>query len=228
MDFAQTLLKRFEARYGVIWVQTSDYQLFYKHIKYAAREGDYTLYRWSSAEGLMELGLMMDTSLPIGDIVGDVTQVLAEAVRRTDELNREIFVVEGIYDQLQYPNVQILLRKLAVELPESKYPIHVVLPSPHFHLPRDVVRYVDALAMPTADQAALREELKHVEKMARNQIDDALAEQLCIAAEGLTLLEARNIFKLVAVETGFEEAGIEVVQRERQRIMDKLEMLQKK
>ncbi len=223
MEFSQSLLHRLNARFGVIWVQTPDLLLFYKRLRAVALEGDYTLYKWTSAEGLMEMGLIMDTVLPIGDAIGDVRQVLTEAVRRTDELSREIFVVEGIADLMHYTDVKILLQKLAVELPTSKYPMHVILPSPRLVLPEEVVRFVDLMSMPEATQEDLREVLKELEKGMGMEIGAELADRLAQTAVGMTLLEAKNTFRLVAVETGFVEAGVAVVQRELERIQEKLD-----
>lgn len=223
--FYQVLENRFKAGYGVIWIQTSDFKRAYKEFKALAIEGDYNLYKWSCIEGLMELGLTMDTVLSVGDNVMEARQILTEVLRRMDEFNKEIFVIEGFQDFIHFADIKTLFQKLAQELPRTRRRKHIILMSPKVILPEELARFVDVLEFPEATAQEYAALLLEVAKSYNLKPEYDLVSGLALKAQGLTELEARLAFSLVAVETGFGEGALDVLRKEKERIKEKLEAL---
>ena len=222
MTFYNLLEGRFKARFGVIWVQTSDFRRAYGQLKAVAYENDYNLYRWTCVEGLMELGLTMDTVLSIGDHVKDARQMLTEVLRRMDEYDNEIFVLEGFHDFIHFADVKVLLQKLAQDMPRSHKPKHIVLLSPRVLIPEELARFVDVLALPEPTDQEYVTMLVEESKAQGKKVEFERISPLVGAVRGLTELEARTIFRLVGVETDYEEGAVEVASREKVRIDEKM------
>ena len=222
MTFYNLLEGRLKARFGVIWVQTSDLRRAYSQFKEVAYENDYNLYKWTCVEGLMELGLTMDTVLSIGDHVKDARQILTEVLRRMDEYDNEIFVLEGFQDFIHYADVKALIQKLAQEMPRTQRPKHIVLLSPRVLIPEELARFIDVLVLPEPTEQEYITMLVEESKAQGGKVEFERIAGLVAAVKGLTELEARGIFRLVGVETEFGEGAQEVASRERTRIDEKM------
>lgn len=220
--FYTTIENKLKARYGVIWVQAFDFRRAYKYFKALAFEGDYNLYKWSCVEGLMEMGLTMDTVLSVGDNVLEGRKILTEVLRRADELESEIFVLEGFHDFIHFTDIKVLVQKLALELPQASRPKHMVILSPKLFIPEELARLIDVVRLPDASEQDYEDILIEVAKAQRLRIDSGVLKRMATAAKGLGELEARLIFGLAAVETNFSEDAVEVVHREKALIEDRL------
>lgn len=225
MDIADTLLFRFQARFPVVWLESYDDPRVYKVLKEVCKAEDYNLYRWSMVDGLVELGLTLDTVLPVGDTKMEAQQMLAEILNRMDSYEKEIFVLEGANDLLNYMDIKILIKKIAVDLPKARKPMHLILISPEAKVPLDLARHLDVLAFPECGKDEYAEVLNKVTKSYKLEISESTREKLVEAASGLTTLEAERIYSLAASETYLEETAIDVVERERARINAKLAAL---
>ena len=78
MQFFEQLKDVFQARYPVLILNSHEHARVYRHLKAFCRDEEYTLFRWSCVEGLLELGLSFDTEIAVGDTVSDPEQVLSE------------------------------------------------------------------------------------------------------------------------------------------------------
>ena len=225
MNITDMIMHRFQARYPVIWLESFDDARVYHVLKGVSREEDYNLYRWNQMDGLVELGLTLDTILPVGDLKLDAQQMLSEMLRRTDSYDKEIFVMEGMEDLLQYPDLKVLIKKVAREMPDSRVPMHLVFLSPEANIPYTLGRYIDVLEFPECELEDYHRVLQKVSKMNGTELSESLTEKLVEEAKGLTTIEAERIFFLAAVETSFDEGAIDVVRREKARIEKKLNIL---
>ncbi len=225
MDITDTLLFRFQARYPVIWLESFDDPRVYRILKNVCKAEDYNLYRWSLVDGLVELGLNLDTVLPVGDKKMDAQQMLSELLNRMDSYDKEIFIMEGPDDLLSYMDVKILLKKIAIDMPRSRKPMHLILISPEARLPYDLARYVDVLSIPECEKEDYGLVLDSVASEYKLSLSQALREKLVDEAEGLTSLEAQRIYALAASETSLEDEAVNVLRRERARIEKKMDIL---
>lgn len=222
MDIADTLLFRFQARFPVIWLESYDDPRVYKVLKEVCKAEDYNLYRWSMVDGLVELGLTLDTVLPVGDTKMEAQQTLTEMLNRMDSYEKEIFVLDGAMDLLNYLDIKTLIKKIAIDLPKARKPMHLILISPEAKVPLELARYLDILTFPECGKDDYAEVLNKVTKSYQLEISESTREKLIEAADGLTTLEAERIYSLAASETYLEETAIDVIQRERDRINEKL------
>lgn len=211
MQFFEQLKDVFQARYPVLILNSHEHARIYRHLKAFCRDEEYTLFRWSCVEGLLELGLSFDTEIAVGDTVSDPEQVLMEIQRHVDERNNELFVMEGMFDFMHYPSVKAMIRKLVNDLPKSRGAKHVVLLNTGAEVPNSIARFVPALEVPLP---VLEELETMLEEVARTN-DAPLAEEArkVIASEalGMTELEANLAFQLVAVRTKFGIGSAEVI-----------------
>lgn len=222
MTFYKLLEGRFKARYGVIWIQTYDFRRAYDQLKAVSYEEDYNLYKWSCVEGLMELGLTMDTVLSIGEHVKEGRQVLTEILRRLDEYDNEIFVLEGFQDFIHYADIKVLLQKLAYDLPRASKPKHLVLLSPKVVMPEELARFIDVLALPGASEQEYVAMVEAAAKEHQVSLDFERISAMVTAIKGLTELEAQAMLRLTGVETAFGDGALEVLRREKARIDGKM------
>lgn len=225
MDISDTLLFRLQARYPIMWLQSFDDLRVYKMLKSICRDEDYNLYRWNLIDGLGELGLTLDTILPVGDNLMDGEQMLTEVLRRMDSYEKEIFVIEGPNEMLQYAGFQMLVKKVANELFKAKKPMHVIFYSPMAQVPLHLARYIDILEVPPSTPSDYAFVLGRVAKDHKIEMSASTREKYIEASDGLTTLEADRIYTLAASETYLELNGVEVVERERERIKQKLNAL---
>ena len=225
MNIVDTLRHRFKARFPVVWLESFDDPRVYQVLKDLCKEEEYNLYRWNVVDGLVELGLTLDTVLPVGDLKLDAVQVAAEILRRTDSYDKEIFVMEGVEDLLQDFHLRFMVKKLARELPDSRVPMHMVFISPKAEVPFYISRYVDVLPFPPCERQDYFSILKEVAGKHLYHMSEPLTMKLLDGVEGLTSLETRRIFTLAMVETEFNETSVEVIRREKALIEEKLDRL---
>lgn len=225
MEISDTLLFRFQAKFPVIWLESFDDPRVYRVLKEVCKGDDYNLYRWSMVDGLVELGLTLDTILPVGDKKMDAQQMLSEILNRMDSYDKEIFVMEGANDLLNYIDIKILIKKIATELPKSRKPMHLILISPEARVPFDLARYVDILPFPDCEKQDYGLVLDKVVKEFKLELSGTMREKLVDEAEGLTSLEAERIYALAASETFLEDSAVAVLRREKARIEQKLDEL---
>gem|GEM_PF-2973707 len=225
MDIADQLLFRLQSRYPIMWMQSFDDLRVYKMLKSVCRDEDYNLYRWNMIDGLVELGLTLNTILPVGDNRLDGEQMLTEVLRRMDSYEKEIFVIEGPNEMMHYAGFQMLIKKVANELVHAKKPMHVLLYSPMAQIPAQLARYIDVLTMPPCNPSDYAFVLSTVAKSLQLEMSESTREKYIEASTGLTTLEAERIYTLAASETYLEANGVEVVEREKERIKEKLDAL---
>ncbi len=225
MNITDILFTRFRARYPVIWLESFDDPRVYQTLKEICKADKYNLYRWSVVEGLVELGLNMDTVLPVGDKKMDGQQMLSELLNRMDSYNKEIFVLEGANDLLGHSEIKILLKRIAIDLPHSRKSMHLILISPKANLPLDLVRYVDLLSFPDCDSEDYGLILEGISEELKLELSEAIREKLVYEASGLTSVEAQRIYTLAACETSLGEGAVNVVRREKARIEKKMDIL---
>lgn len=225
MDFPQLLHHRIRARFPLIWLETYEFDRIYRILKKIAFDSDTLLFRWTPVEGLGELGLTMDTFLPVGETITDPRQVLTEIVRRSDEFDSEIFVLEGMGDYIGDSEVKALARKICTELRRSRKPMTVICLSPEAALPMELLRLVDVLTVPDADLEDFRGLLMREVAGLNQEISDELSNQLLELTSGMTLFEAELIFALVSEETQFGEGALDVMVRERGLLLEKASLV---
>jgi hypothetical protein len=201
----------FRAGYPILLLQTYEFDRAYQLLRAICKAEDFLLYRWNCVEGMGELGLSFETVLPIGDRVQDASQVMAELARRTDSRDAEIYVLESFDDYYDQPDVKVLLRKLAFDLPRSPKPKHVVLLSPLATLPEELRHYVAVLPLQEPSEEELLALLAEEAKRFESKPDPALAIELAKAAKGMTAQEARLAFRLAGVRDGFGHRSLEAV-----------------
>lgn len=211
MQIQDQMTDYFRAGYPIVLLHTFEFDRAYLLLRQICKEEDFLLYRWNSVEGMGELGLSFETVLPIGDRIQDATQVMAELARRTDSRDAEIYVLESFEDYFDQPDVKVLLRKLAFELPKSPRPKHVVLLSAVARIPEELQRYVAVVPMPLPDEDELLAILQAEAARFEDKPEPALAIELAKAAAGMTAREARLAFRLAGVRDSFGHRALEAV-----------------
>lgn len=215
MQFFDLLNDVFRARFPVVMLHTHESDRVYRGIKKFCKEDEYTLYKWNCVEGMVELGLTFDTVLPVGDGQMDAIQVLVEIERRMDMRDKELFVLEGMYDWIYKPHVKMLLRKLANDLIRSVGPKSVVLMNPVPELPLELSQVIPVLRVPPAEGAALQALLAEVAKALGKEVDPAVAAKMVQAASGMNMQRAELAFRLAGVTADFGRDATMVVQEVR-------------
>lgn len=211
MQIQHQLTDYFKAGYPIVLLHTFEFDRAYLMLRQICKAEDFLLYRWNCVEGMGELGLSFETVLPIGDRIQDAYQVMAELARRTDSRDAEIYVLESFSDYWELPEVKVLMRKLAFELPKSPRPKHVVLLSAVDNIPAELARYVTVVPLPLPEQAELLEILQTEASSLGQSIEPALALALADAAKGMTAREASLAFRLAGVRDGFGHRALEAV-----------------
>ncbi|MEM0995625.1 MAG: hypothetical protein AAGN35_01035 [Bacteroidota bacterium] len=221
MHFFEQLSDLFKARFPLIVLNTVENQRVYRHLREFCKEADYSLFRWNCVEGMLDMGLGQGTELAVGDIISDPEQVLTEIQRRLDEREQELFVLEGLFEFIEFASVKVLLNKLTTDLPKSLGAKHVVLLNPGIAVPSDLARLLPTLDVPLPSE----EELAHMLEVVAQKYQATLAEEArrVIAAEavGMTEKEAQLAFQLVAVRSGFGIGATEVVREAKSWIQSK-------
>ena len=142
-----------------------------------------------------------------------------------------IYVLKDFHPFLEDPHVVRRLRDAAHEL-RGTYKTIVIL-SPRLNLPVELEKDVHLIDFPLPDLRELVDLFKGVVKSAQEadkssiQLDNAQAETMVRAAQGLTLLEAENAFAKSLVDDGVMDGkDVQIVLQEKEQIIRKSGILE--
>jgi SpoVK/Ycf46/Vps4 family AAA+-type ATPase len=225
-DFFKGFSQLLEARYPIIYLETSEFERVYTRLKDTAKKEKYDLYGWNIVDGLRKFDPASNNTTQVGDGLVDLEAVMQDISKRQPKAPREIFVLEGIHDYIEDKTIKTWLRKFGEELRYCAHRKHVILLSPIRCLPKELEKLVSVLDPPLPNRSDLTQVLNQVALDGNVDIDPGLRERLVQAAMGMTESEADLAFCLAYAR---EKLGINspsVVMKEKEQIVKKSGILE--
>lgn len=225
-NFFKGLAELLQARYPIIYLETSEFERVYAHLRGIAKDKGYDLLGWNMVDGLRKFELETDATSQVGDGITDHEAVLHEIHKRQPKEPKEIFVLEGIHDIIEERVVKTWLRKFGEDLRFCRHPKHIILLSPIRCLPKELEKLITVLDPPLPNRDDLARVLNQVALDARVDIDGSLRERLVQAAMGMTESEADLAFCLAHARAKLGQESHAVVMKEKEQIVKKSGILE--
>lgn len=225
-SFFENLSKLLQAQYPIIYLETSEYERAYRHLKLIAKEFNYTLYGWNIVDELRKHDLDKNSFIQVGDGIRDPEVLMQEISKTQSEETNEIYVLEGPHDWIEEKAIKIWLRKFGEDLKYSAGKKHIILLSPIRNLPKELEKFITVMDMPLPTRDELEKILNQVVKDAKASLEDKLQDKLSTAAMGMTESEADLAFCLAWAKEKLGENSAQVVMEEKKQIVKKSGILE--
>ncbi len=224
--FFKNLEDLFQARYPIIYLETSEFERVYRHLKELASKGNYDLLNWNFVDGLRKQDLKSTKFSQVGDNIREPEAVMQEISKSQDRPQNEIYVLEGAHDFIQEREVKIWLRKFGEDLKFAKAKKHIVLLSPVRTLPKELEKFLTVLDLPLPSRTELGTALNQVVTDAKTELAPELRDQLISAAMGMTESEADLAYCLAWAKCKLADGSTDVVMKEKEQIVKKSGILE--
>lgn len=230
--FSQTLKYMFEARYPVMYLETSEYVRTYRHLHQISHQEGYKLFQWNQVDGLRERVVTERGKMASGEKYlptdEDMTDLEAVLQHIDTELSNSVagepnylFVLEDVHPYLKEPINQVWLRKLGEDLKYAEGRWHILLVSPERQVPTAIEKYITLLDLPLPEVEELDRILKQVSQSCEISPGPMIREKMLSAALGMTEMEADKAFCRAFAEARLGEKAPEVVLAEKEQIVKK-------
>ena len=222
-DFAAELELLVRSRYPIIWIETWEEERARRIVEQVAQTLGKKLFVWDG------LGEMHEGERPI-----DKTASPEEALQHVrDSSERAIFLFFDLHPYLRPEEAPVIrrLRRAGLDLKRSFKTLVIV--SPVAPIPPELEKQVTVLDLPLPGGeellALLRRVLGSVGKQTgiEVEVDDALAERVVKAAQGLTMEEAERLFLKAAVsDRRFGPEDLSLILDEKKQVLRKTGLLE--
>jgi SpoVK/Ycf46/Vps4 family AAA+-type ATPase len=218
--FVRDLDTLIRARYPLLYLVSWEEQRVDAIIEGLASAHGKSLYSWSIVRGLRRMG---GGRAPTTEGSKDPM----EAIGAIEKLNEpSLVVLKDFHPYLNDPSVVRALRELAQHL-KTTYTT-VILLSPALNIPVELEKEITVLDIPLPTFRELWQLLRDIVQVVRQSqratvsLTKEHAEQLCKAAQGLTLSEAENAFaKAVAEDQRLDASDIARILEEKRQVVRK-------
>jgi ATP-dependent 26S proteasome regulatory subunit len=214
------------ARYPILYLLTHEEARLESLLHDLLNKQSKSMFLWTATRGLQEYGNPKNASDTVR--LNDPSEILAH-IRTTD--TEGVFVLKDFHPFLEDPLIVRLLRDVAHEL-KSHYK-NILIMSPQLNLPIELEKDITLIDIPLPDFSELGELFVSVCKVVAEKnrssvkLNNEHAKSIVRAAQGLTLVEAENVFAKSAVDDSvINKDDVSLILKEKQQIIRKSGILE--